>query len=93
MLTKRLLLAVMAILTLAAGALQADGDSVRGKELGEWCSDCHGDDSLGERDNVGTGTQGMLHILSTNVLDSKETEGAKAERLQASVHDAQASEQ
>ena len=50
MLTKRLLLVVMAILTLAAGALQADGDPVRGKELGEWCADCHGDDSLGDED-------------------------------------------
>ena len=50
MLNKRFLIAVMFILILAASGIQASGDPVRGKELGDWCADCHGDDALGDED-------------------------------------------
>jgi len=50
MLTRNLLIAVIFSLVLTTGGVQADGDPVRGKELGEWCADCHGDDSLGDED-------------------------------------------
>lgn len=35
---------------LSAGAVQAGGDPVRGKEIGDWCADCHGDDGLGDEE-------------------------------------------
>jgi cytochrome c553 len=52
MLTKRLLFAVMFILMLAAGGVQAGGDAARGAELAAAdCADCHGDDGMGDEDN------------------------------------------
>ena len=50
MLSKMVLITVMFILMLATSGVQANGDPVRGKELGDWCADCHGDDALGDED-------------------------------------------
>lgn len=59
MLTKRLLIALMFILMLAAGGVQAGGDAARGEELAEDCADCHGDDGLGDPDEDIPGIAGM----------------------------------
>lgn len=48
MLTKKLLIAVMFILMLAAGGVQASGDAARGAELASDCADCHGADGKGD---------------------------------------------
>ena len=50
MLTKKLLIALMFILMLAAGGVQAGGDVARGAELAPDCADCHGDDGKGDED-------------------------------------------
>ncbi len=50
MLTKKLIIAMMFILMLAAGGVQAGGDAARGQELAIDCADCHGDDGLGDED-------------------------------------------
>ena len=50
MLTKKLIIAMMFILMLAAGGVQAGGDVARGQELAVDCADCHGDDGLGDED-------------------------------------------
>ncbi len=50
MLTKRLIFAVMFILMLVAGSVQAGGDAAKGEELAVDCADCHGDDGLGDED-------------------------------------------
>ena len=50
MLTKKLIVAMMFILMLAAGSVQAGGDVARGQELAVDCADCHGDDGLGDED-------------------------------------------
>ena len=50
MLTKKLIIAMMFILMLAAGSVQAGGDAARGAELAVDCADCHGDDGLGDED-------------------------------------------
>ena len=50
MLTKKLMIAMMFILMLAAGSAQAGGDPVKGAELAVDCADCHGDDGLGDED-------------------------------------------
>ena len=51
MLIRKLLFAVMFILLLAAGAVQAGGDPAKGQELSVDCADCHGDDGKGDEDN------------------------------------------
>ena len=50
MLSKKLIVAMMFILMLAAGSIQAGGDAARGQELAVDCADCHGDDGLGDED-------------------------------------------
>ena len=53
MLTRKLLVAMIFILVLAAGGVQAGGDVANGKELAVDCADCHGDDGLGDEDVPG----------------------------------------
>ena len=48
MLPKKLMIAIMFTLLLASSMTQAGGDPVRGKELRGECSDCHGEDGLGD---------------------------------------------
>ncbi len=50
MLSKKLIIAVMFVLMLAVGSVQAGGDAARGAELAVDCADCHGDDGLGDED-------------------------------------------
>ena len=50
MLTKKLIIAMMFILMLAAGSVQAGGDAAKGAELAADCADCHGDDGMGDED-------------------------------------------
>jgi len=44
----RLFFAVLVVLMLAAGTVQAGGDAARGQELSVDCADCHGDDGMGD---------------------------------------------
>lgn len=53
MLSKKLIIAMMFILMLAAGSAQAGGDVANGKVLSEDCVDCHGDDGLGDEEIPG----------------------------------------
>jgi len=53
MLTRKLIIALILILMLAAGGVQAGGDAANGKELSADCSDCHGEDGLGDEDIPG----------------------------------------
>jgi cytochrome c553 len=50
MLTKKLMIAMLFILMLAAGSVQAGGDAAKGAELAVDCAACHGDDGLGDED-------------------------------------------
>lgn len=50
MLTRKILIALMFILMLAAGGVQAGGDVARGEELAVDCADCHADDGMGDPD-------------------------------------------
>ena len=53
MLSKKLIIAMMFILMLAAGGVQAGGDVENGKALSVDCADCHGDDGLGDEEVPG----------------------------------------
>jgi cytochrome c553 len=50
MFTKKLIIAMMFILMMAAGSVQAGGDAAKGAELAEDCAMCHGDDGKGDED-------------------------------------------
>ena len=49
----RLIIAMLVVLILTAGSVQAGGDSARGEELAAnaECGMCHGDDGMGDEDN------------------------------------------
>ena len=49
--TIRLMIAMLFVLMLAAGSVQAGGDAARGAELAVDCADCHGEDGMGDEDN------------------------------------------
>ena len=53
MLNRKLIIAMMFVLMLAAGGVQAGGDAARGAELAVDCVDCHGDDGKGDEDVPG----------------------------------------
>jgi cytochrome c553 len=48
MLTRKLIGAMMFVLMLSAGGVQAGGDAAKGAELAADCADCHGDDGKGD---------------------------------------------
>jgi len=48
--TRKLLIAMMFMLMLVAGSVQAGGDAARGAELSSDCADCHGADGKGDDD-------------------------------------------
>jgi cytochrome c553 len=50
MLSKKLIVAMMFVLMLAAGAVQAGGDAANGKVLSSDCADCHGDMGMGDEE-------------------------------------------
>ena len=50
MFSKKILMAMMFILMLAAGGVQAGGDAAKGAELAEDCAGCHGDEGEGDGD-------------------------------------------
>lgn len=50
MLAKKMIIAMLFILMLAAGGVQADGDAAKGAELADDCAACHGDDGMGDED-------------------------------------------
>jgi cytochrome c553 len=50
MLSKKLIVAALFVLMLAAGAVQAEGDPAAGAALADDCVDCHGEDGKGDED-------------------------------------------
>jgi len=50
MLLKKVIFIAMFLPLLATGIALADGDPIRGKELTVECSDCHGEDGMGDEE-------------------------------------------
>jgi len=50
MLNRKMMIATMSILLLAAGHTQAGGDAANGETLAGDCSGCHGADGMGDED-------------------------------------------
>lgn len=73
MLSKKLIVAMMFILMLAAGNVQAGGDVERGQELAIDCADCHGDDGLGDEDSPAiAGMDEAAHVKELQAFKSGE---------------------
>jgi len=73
MLSKKLIIAVMFILMLAAGGVQAGGDAAKGAELAVDCADCHGDDGLGDEDSPAlAGMDEAAHVKELQAFKSGE---------------------
>ena len=50
MLIRKIIFAAVFVASLLTGMAYAGGDPVRGEELRHECSDCHGDDGMGNED-------------------------------------------
>lgn len=73
MLTRTMIIAAMSALMLSAGAVQADGDVNRGKELSIDCADCHGEDGKGDEYTVGiAGLDAAYHFEQLKAFQSGE---------------------
>lgn len=71
--TIRFVFALMFVLMLAAGGVQAGGDAARGAELAGDCSDCHGEDGMGDEDNPRlAGMDEAKHIAALKAFASGE---------------------
>ena len=80
MLTKKLLIALMFILMLAAGGVQAGGDAARGAELASDCADCHGDDGKGDEETPAlAGMDAAEHAKKLADFKSGEVESEMAD--------------
>ena len=82
MLTKKLIVAMMFILMLAAGGVQAGGDVANGKELSVDCEDCHGEDGLGDEDVPGiAGMDAAEHEKELKAFKSGEREDEEGDMI------------
>lgn len=78
MLNKKLPIAVLFVLMLAAGSVQAgddpvSGDPANGKELALDCADCHGEDGLGDEDTPAiAGLDAASHVKELKAFKSGE---------------------
>ncbi|MFC1606028.1 c-type cytochrome [Pseudomonadota bacterium] len=80
MLTKKLLIAMMLVLILAAGGVQAGGDAARGAELASDCAACHGDDGKGDQDMPAlAGMDAAVHAKKLADYKSGAAEGEMAD--------------
>jgi len=72
MLTRKLMFAVMFVLLLAAGAVQAGGDVAKGQELSVDCADCHGEEGKGGEDPPLAGLDETKHFEMLKAYKSGE---------------------
>jgi cytochrome c553 len=88
MLTKKLIVAMMFILMLAAGSVQAGGDAANGAELAVDCADCHGDDGMGDEDIPGiAGMDAAKHAKALADFKSGAVEGEDMADIAADLSD------
>jgi cytochrome c553 len=80
MLCKKLIIAMMFMLMLAAGGVQAGGDVENGKALSVDCADCHGEAGLGDEEVPGiAGLDAAEHAKQLAAFKSGEVESEMAD--------------
>lgn len=83
MLSKKLIIAMMFILMLAAGGVQAGGDAAKGAELAADCVDCHGDDGKGDEEVPGiAGMDAAAHAKKLADFQSGAVESEMADYVE-----------
>lgn len=83
MLSKKLIIAMMFILMLAAGGVQAGGDAAKGAELAADCVDCHGDDGKGDEEVPGiAGMDAAAHTKKLADFQSGAVESEMADYVE-----------
>lgn len=92
MFAKKLMIAMMFVLMMAAGSVQAGGDAAKGAELASanGCADCHGEKGLGDDDYPKlAGMEEKLHVDLLNGFKGSESEMADyvAELSEQDMHD------
>ena len=69
----KLIVAVLFVLMMVAGAAQAGGDAARGAELAVDCADCHGADGMGDDESPKlAGLEEAYHIEQLQAFKSGE---------------------
>src|SRR5210317_2040539 len=81
MLTRKLIFAVMFTLLLPITTAQAAGDPVRGNELRGECSDCHGEDGMGDEEYPRLAGLDEAYLLEQMILIKKGARSEKAEMM------------
>ena len=75
MLTKKLIIAALFAMLMAAGAVQAGGDAANGEALSEDCAGCHGDDGMGDDETPAlAGMDKAAHVAALKGYASGERE-------------------
>jgi cytochrome c553 len=75
MLARKLMIAILFALIMAAGSVQAGGDAARGAELSEDCAGCHGDDGMGDDETPKlAGMDEAAHVAALKAFASGERE-------------------
>ena len=81
MINKKLMTAVMCMLLLASAAVQAAGDPARGNELQGECSDCHGEEGMGDEEYPQLAGLDEAYLLEQMKLIQKGERSDKAEMM------------
>ena len=81
MLIRKLLFAIMFILLLATTTAHAAGDPARGSELRDECSDCHGEEGLGDEEYPRLAGHDESYLLEEMKLIKKGERSEKAEMM------------
>jgi len=81
MLTRKLIFAAMLILPLTITTAYAAGDVARGNELRDECSDCHGDDFMGDEEYPRIAGLDESYLLEQLILIKKGERSEKAEMM------------
>jgi cytochrome c553 len=81
MLIRRLIFAVMFVLLMATTTVHAEGDAARGSELRGECSDCHGEEGLGDEEYPRLAGLDEAYLLEQMKLIKKGEGSEKAEMM------------
>ena len=76
-----MLFAIMFMLLMATTTAQAAGDPARGNELQGECSDCHGDDGMGDEEYPRIAGLDESYLLEQLILIKKGERSEKAEMM------------
>ena len=81
MFSRSLVLALMFVFSMAAITAHAAGDAARGSELNSECSDCHGEDGLGDEEYPRLAGLDEAYLLEQMRLIKKGERSEKAEMM------------